>query len=63
MELDLRAGEAGIPTQGAYAPSKGAFHQMTPQMAVEYAQYGIGCPIAYGTVDTAIVHLHGRGFR
>ncbi len=33
------SGEAGIPTQGAYAPSKGALHQMTRQMAIEYAKY------------------------
>ena len=51
------SGEAGIPTQGAYAPSKGALHQMTRQMAVEYAQYGIRVnTIACGTVDTPIVH-------
>lgn len=51
------SGEAGIPTQGAYAPSKGALHQMTRQMAIEYARYGIrvNC-IACGTVDTPIVH-------
>jgi NAD(P)-dependent dehydrogenase (short-subunit alcohol dehydrogenase family) len=51
------SGEAGIPTQGAYAPSKGALHQMTRQMAVEYARYGIRVnTIACGTVDTPIVH-------
>jgi NAD(P)-dependent dehydrogenase (short-subunit alcohol dehydrogenase family) len=51
------SGEAGIPTQGAYAPSKGALHQMTRQMAVEYAQFGIRVnTIACGTVDTPIVH-------
>lgn len=51
------SGEAGIPTQGAYAPSKGALHQMTRQMAVEYAKYGIRVnTIACGTVDTPIVH-------
>ena len=51
------SGEAGIPTQGAYAPSKGALHQMTRQMAIEYAQYGIRVnTIACGTVDTPIVH-------
>jgi len=51
------SGEAGIPTQGAYAPSKGALHQMTRQMAVEYAQYGIRVnAVACGTVDTPIVH-------
>ena len=36
------SGEAGIPTQGAYAPSKGALHQMTRQMAIEYARCGNG---------------------
>lgn len=51
------SGEVGIPTQGAYAPSKGALHQMTRQMAVEYARYGIRVnTVACGTVDTPIVH-------
>jgi NAD(P)-dependent dehydrogenase (short-subunit alcohol dehydrogenase family) len=51
------SGEVGIPTQGAYAPSKGALHQMTRQMAVEYAKYGIRVnTIACGTVDTPIVY-------
>jgi NAD(P)-dependent dehydrogenase (short-subunit alcohol dehydrogenase family) len=51
------SGEAGIPTQGAYAPSKGALHQMTRQMAIEYAKYGVRVnTVACGTVDTPIVH-------
>jgi len=51
------SGEVGIPTQGAYAPSKGALHQMTRQMAVEYAKCHIRVnTIACGTVDTPIVH-------
>ena len=51
------SGEIGIPTQGAYAASKGALHQMTRQMAIEYAKYGIRVnTIAPGTVDTPIVH-------
>jgi NAD(P)-dependent dehydrogenase (short-subunit alcohol dehydrogenase family) len=51
------SGEIGIPTQGAYAASKGALHQMTRQMAIEYAKYGIRVnTIACGTVDTPIVH-------
>jgi len=51
------SGERGIPTQGAYAPSKGALHQMTRQMAVEYAKDGIRVnSIACGTVDTPIVY-------
>jgi NAD(P)-dependent dehydrogenase (short-subunit alcohol dehydrogenase family) len=55
------SGEAGIPTQGAYAPSKGALHQMTRQMAVEYAKNGIRInTIACGTVDTPIVHESAR---
>ncbi len=55
------SGEAGIPTQGAYAPSKGALHQMTRQMAVEYAKYGIRVnTIACGTVDTPIVHSSAK---
>ena len=51
------SGEVGIPTQGAYAPSKGALHQITRQMAIEYAPHGIRVnTIACGTVDTPIVH-------
>ena len=51
------SGVAGIPTQGAYAPSKGALHQMARQMAIEYAPHGIRVnTIACGTVDTPIVH-------
>ncbi|HTB96319.1 MAG TPA: SDR family oxidoreductase [Terracidiphilus sp.] len=51
------SGEVGIPTQGAYAPSKGALHQMTRQMAIEYAKHGIRVnAVACGTVDTPIVH-------
>ena len=51
------SGETGIPTQGAYAPSKGALHQMTRQMAVEYAKHHIRVnTIACGTVDTPIVY-------
>ncbi|WP_165232865.1 SDR family NAD(P)-dependent oxidoreductase [Aquisphaera insulae] len=50
------SGEAGIPGQGAYAASKGAIHQMTRQMAIEYAPHkirvnAVGC----GTVDTPLV--------
>ncbi len=51
------SGEIGIATQGAYGPSKGAVHQMTRQMAIEYAPHGIRVnAIACGTVDTPIVH-------
>ncbi|HZK81649.1 MAG TPA: SDR family oxidoreductase [Humisphaera sp.] len=51
------SGEVGIATQGAYGPSKGAVHQMTRQMAVEYASHGIRVnAICCGTVDTPIVH-------
>jgi NAD(P)-dependent dehydrogenase (short-subunit alcohol dehydrogenase family) len=51
------SGEVGIPTQGAYAASKGALHQMTRQMAIEYAKHGIRVnTIACGTVDTPIVY-------
>lgn len=51
------SGEVGIPTQGAYAPSKGALHQMNRQMAIEYAKHGIRVnTVACGTVDTPIVH-------
>lgn len=51
------SGVAGIPTQGAYGPSKGALHQMTRQMAIEYARHGIRVnAVACGTVDTPLVH-------
>jgi NAD(P)-dependent dehydrogenase (short-subunit alcohol dehydrogenase family) len=51
------SGVVGIATQGAYGPSKGAVHQMTRQMAVEYAPYGIRVnAIGCGTIDTPIVH-------
>jgi NAD(P)-dependent dehydrogenase (short-subunit alcohol dehydrogenase family) len=51
------SGEAGIPQQGAYAASKGALHQMTRQMAIEYAPHGIRVnAVACGTVDTPLVH-------
>ena len=47
---------AGMPGQGAYAPSKGAVVQMTRQMAIDYAPFGIRvnavCP---GTVDTPLL--------
>ncbi len=55
------SGEAGIPTQGAYAPSKGALHQMTRQMAIEYAKYNIRVnTIACGTVDTPLVQSSAK---
>ena len=51
------SGQVGIATQGAYGPSKGAIHQMTRQMAVEYARFGIRVnAICCGTVDTPLVH-------
>lgn len=51
------SGHVGITNQGAYGPSKGALHQMTRQMAIEYAKYGIRVnAVALGTVDTPIVY-------
>jgi NAD(P)-dependent dehydrogenase (short-subunit alcohol dehydrogenase family) len=51
------SGVAGIPGQGAYGPSKGAVHQLTRQMAIEYAPHGIRVnAVGCGTVDTPIVH-------
>src|SRR3954451_2127040 len=51
------SGQVGIPGQGAYAPSKGALHQLTRQMAVEYAPHGIRVnAVGLGTVDTPLVH-------
>jgi dihydroanticapsin dehydrogenase len=58
------SGVAGIPMQGAYAASKGALHQMTRQMAIEYAPHNIRVnAICCGTVDTPIVHksAHASG--
>lgn len=50
------SGEVGLLGQGAYGPSKGAVHQLTRQMAVEYAPHGIRVnAIGCGTVDTPIV--------
>ncbi len=57
------SGHVGIIGQGAYGPSKGALHQMTRQMAVEYAPHGIRVnAVALGTVDTAIVRESARQF-
>lgn len=51
------SGQVGIRMQGAYAASKGALHQMTRQMAIDYAPHGIRVnAIGCGTVDTPIVH-------
>jgi len=50
------SGVVGIPTQGAYAPSKGAVHQMTRQMAIEYARYNIRVnAVCCGTINTPLV--------
>ena len=55
------SGEVGIPTQGAYGPSKGALHQITRQMAVEYAKHNIRVnAVGCGTVDTPIVHSSAK---
>ena len=51
------SGQVGIVAQGAYAPSKGALHQMTRQMAIDYAPHGIRVnAVGCGSVDTPIVH-------
>jgi NAD(P)-dependent dehydrogenase (short-subunit alcohol dehydrogenase family) len=51
------SGTVGIPGQGAYAASKGAVHQMTRQMAIEYAPHKIRVnAVCCGTVDTPLVH-------
>jgi NAD(P)-dependent dehydrogenase (short-subunit alcohol dehydrogenase family) len=50
------SGQVGIAGQGAYAASKGAIHQMTRQMAIEYAASGIRVnAVALGTVDTPML--------
>jgi NAD(P)-dependent dehydrogenase (short-subunit alcohol dehydrogenase family) len=57
LNMGSISGAVGIATQGAYGPSKGAIHQMTRQMAIEYAPFGIRVnAIACGTVDTPLVH-------
>ncbi len=43
------SGVAGIPGQGAYGPSKGAIHQLTRQMAIEY-----GRPAAFASIRSAV---------
>jgi NAD(P)-dependent dehydrogenase (short-subunit alcohol dehydrogenase family) len=51
------SGQVGIAGQGAYAPSKGALHMLTRQMAIEYAKHGIRVnAIGCGTVETPLVH-------
>ncbi len=55
------SGEVGIQAQGAYGPSKGALHQMTRQMAVDYAKHNIRVnAVGCGTVDTPIVHSSAK---
>lgn len=50
------SGHVGILGQGAYGPSKGALHQLTRQMAIEYAPHGIRVnAVALGTVNTPLV--------
>jgi NAD(P)-dependent dehydrogenase (short-subunit alcohol dehydrogenase family) len=57
LNMGSISGAVGIAMQGAYGPSKGAIHQMTRQMAVEYAPFGIRVnAVACGTVDTPLVH-------
>src|SRR5882762_1875905 len=57
LNMGSISGAVGIATQGAYGPSKGAIHQMTRQMAVEYAPFGIRVnAIACGTVETPLVN-------
>lgn len=55
------SGLVGIKGQGAYAASKGALHQITRQMAVEYAKDGIRVnTIALGTIDTPILQISAK---
>jgi NAD(P)-dependent dehydrogenase (short-subunit alcohol dehydrogenase family) len=55
------SGLAGIVGQGAYGPSKGAVHQLTRQMAVEYGKYNIRVnALALGTIDTPLVQKSAR---
>jgi len=55
------SGEVGIPTQGAYAASKGAVHQMTRQMAVEYAKHNIRVnAVCCGTINTPLVQASAQ---
>ena len=57
LNIGSISGVAGIPGQGAYGPSKGAIHQLTRQMAIEYASCGIRInTIGCGTVDTPLVN-------
>ncbi|MBB3207096.1 NAD(P)-dependent dehydrogenase (short-subunit alcohol dehydrogenase family) [Rhodopirellula rubra] len=55
------SGLVGIRGQGAYAASKGAVHQITRQMAIEYAGQGIRVnTLALGTVATPILEESAR---
>jgi len=55
------SGAVGIPAQGAYAASKGAVHQITRQMAIEYAEHNIRVnTVACGTVDTPLAHSSAK---
>jgi len=55
------SGVAGMPNQGVYGPSKGAIHQLTRQMAIEYAAHNIrvNC-VGCGTIDTPLVHASAK---
>lgn len=57
LNIGSISGLVGLKNQGAYAASKGAVHQMTRQMAIEYASTGIRVnTLALGTVDTPVVY-------
>ncbi|XZE22388.1 SDR family NAD(P)-dependent oxidoreductase [Pirellulaceae bacterium SH449] len=57
LNIGSISGLVGLKHQGAYAASKGAVHQMTRQMAIEYASQGIRVnTLALGTVDTPVLY-------
>jgi NAD(P)-dependent dehydrogenase (short-subunit alcohol dehydrogenase family) len=61
LNIGSISGLVGLKNQGAYAASKGAVHQMTRQMAIEYAANGIRVnTLALGTVDTPVVYSSAK---
>ncbi|MCU0711055.1 MAG: SDR family oxidoreductase [Pirellula sp.] len=61
LNIGSISGLVGLKNQGAYAASKGAVHQMTRQMAIEYAASGIRVnTLALGTVDTPVVYSSAK---
>lgn len=53
------SGVVGLTAQAAYCASKGALLQLTRQMAIDYASYGIRInAVGPGSVDTPFLHRY-----